>query len=266
MITLRLFTLAGLSLLTSAASAQIAIKNSGATGAAEINLADAYVQNFDTLPSPPAGSTTAQTAVNFAWSNNTTLPGWFRVVAGSGGTALADRSASGAFIHAPLFVNYGLDGSIDRALGMRGSAAATSDGAIGLVFVNRTNAPITSVTVAYTGEQWRRNSQSTRSVLQFQYRHLGNKFAAGGFNVLKLTGWTPVATLDFNAPSLGPGIGTDGNASGFRQVFAPTEIVLDQPLAPGEFLALRWYYPALESTGQGLAVDDLTIRFSAAKR
>jgi hypothetical protein len=119
-------------------------------------LGSAYTQNFDALANV-AGSTT----------NDLTIPGWFMTESGgsardneqyavdTGGSATGDT------------YSYGAAGSIERALG--GLRDGTLIPLFGASFANNTGSTITSLDVAFTGEEWRLGTAGRTDQLNFEY-------------------------------------------------------------------------------------------------
>ena len=150
----------------------------------------AYTENFDTL----ANSGTSAVA----WTDNTTLPGWYS-------TRPTYLVGTGSLNTGSLY-SFGVTGAnpiTDRALGSVGSSGT---GAVywGVRLTNNTGSQITSLDLAYMGEQWR-NGGATAPALsvsqlvdfQFQVASVG---AVTGINT-PATGWQDYDTLDFSSPS-----------------------------------------------------------------
>ncbi|XAE57179.1 hypothetical protein OH491_02905 [Termitidicoccus mucosus] len=236
--------------------AQVSIISGKASSPAEISVSEVYAQNFDSLPT--AAATKPDKAGALDWKNNETLPGWFRDVASSKG----DFSGSGAYVDAPVFFNYGMDGQGNRSVGFRSTQGLYRDAAVAVVFQNKTETPIKGVKVAYTGRQWRRQSEAA-STLVVGWRWLGFTFDAGTFAPRAKQFWTDAPdSLIFTAPRTSGANVHNGTAPQCMREFAPVEIVFDRPVPRGASFAIRWYYPThAKSTGNALAVDDVKIEF-----
>src|SRR5687768_10187759 len=109
-------------------------------------LGSPLTEGFDTL---------AQTGTGIAWTDNSTIPGWYssRVTYNSG----TGSSNTGALY------SFGIAGTNpvgDRALGSVGSGG-TGTIFYGVRFVNNTGNTVTSLDVNYVGEQWRNGGSST---------------------------------------------------------------------------------------------------------
>ncbi len=217
-----------------------------------------YTQNFDGLPS--AGSPTVVGAGPFYLGgspvNGSNLVGWqFAKTGGSGADAKftvdAGTSTSGSVY------SYGTGTASDRALGSLSAGAVAS--AFGAVIQNTSAQVYTSVTISYTGEQWRIGGGIVNS-LAFQY-------AVGGTNLTTGT-FTAESNLNFNAPenTVGPPVQTlnsavNGNLA-INQATVTYTLQLNQNWNPGQTLVIRWN--DIDDTGNddGIAIDGMS--FSAA--
>lgn len=234
-----------------------------------------YSQDFDTLPIP---ITNGQP---FDWTNNETLTGWYRTLVTTVDVIDNSRTWSGNgaanVSSVPAFFNYGsgvfdshASGPSDRAIGMR--IITGQKGMMGLVMRNDSSQPLVEMHVDYRGEQWRRQTVdgSTRT-LQFQYAVLA-ELTPAEFELYETEGFVGVESLNFISPNntgVGPS-GLDGNYEGFvdDDASAPANfvelsdsVVLNEPVDPGFFIVLRWYYESPEGSGAAMAIDDLDIVF-----
>lgn len=193
-----------------------------------------YTQNFNTLANigtdsiVPAGWVFAESGIN---ANS-------RYTAGTG-------SGNGGDTY-----SFGISGATERAFGGLLSGSLTPN--IGAGFVNNTGGIIKSLTVTYTGEQWRLGAASRTAPdrLDFQYSTNATALAAGT--------WTNLDALDFNAPVTAGTVGAlDGNAAANRQTltFTLTEI----SLPAGATLWFRWTDFNVSGSDDGLAVDDFSL-------
>ncbi|HUC81348.1 MAG TPA: hypothetical protein VMR70_10555, partial [Flavisolibacter sp.] len=177
-----------------------------------------YTQNFDNL-------------VNSGSGTYDVLPeGWgiYEVYSGSGSGASIDGKyivANGSN-NAGNAYSFGTTNSTDRALGT--IASNQNFPTLGAIFFNETDNPITSVTITYTGEQWRYGGRSftapataaPKDVLRFEY----SLDAAGIVN--NVGTWVRVTELDFESiittPSTTTGVALDGNAPANRKLISYT--------------------------------------------
>jgi hypothetical protein len=96
---------------------------------------------------------------------------------------------------------------------------------IGASFTNNTGSTITSLDVAYTGEEWRLGTANRADELDFQYSTTATAVNAGAY--------TGVAALNFVTPATAGAIGAkDGNAAANRTVLSATITGLSIPRVP----------------------------------
>src|SRR4051812_43080509 len=119
-------------------------------------LGSAYTQNFDTL-SNTAGSTT----------NNLTIPGWFMTETGGGARDNEQYGVDTGGSGTGDTYSYGAAAATDRALGSLRSGALSP--IFGAAFSNGTGSTITSLAVAYNGEEWRNGTAARTDQISFQY-------------------------------------------------------------------------------------------------
>jgi uncharacterized protein len=198
-------------------------------------------QNFDTLPA--SGSAT--------FVNDTTLPGWYSARTGTGTTIVANDGSS----NAGNLYSYGTGTNTDRALGSLGSGnAAIGNLFWGIVLTNNTGATITSLDVAYNGEQWR-NSAAAAQTVAFSY-NTGASFT-GSLAEFQAAG-TNVTQLDFTSPITGGAAGAlNGNLAANRTAISFT--ISGLSLAAGQSIFLRWSDPDHTGADHGLAIDDFSV-------
>jgi len=213
-----------------------------------------YSQHFNSLP---VQSTTNPTPAD-SWSQadvTAKLPGWFFALGSSSGANAPFNAFTGDGVQSsatiPSVRNYGGTDSSDRALGLYvGTSSTQASGAMGIVFVNDTGGTVTSFSLSYLGEEWRRG---TTGKLDFSYQ-IVSSFDAETFNIRTSTGWIDVDTLDFNAPVLGTGLGLNGNLSDNRTSISGA-VNFETAMSPGDYLLVRWHNQAIA----GLAVDNVVL-------
>lgn len=215
-------TLAALALHALPAAAQVSIPTSGVP----------VTQNFDTLANSGTSST---------------LPaGWALSEAGT--SANATYTAGTGSGTAGDTYSFGAAAASERAFGGLQSGALTPT--IGAAFQNNTGGTITSLDVAYTGEQWRLGALARVDRLDFQYSLDATSLSTGT--------WTDVNTLDFTAPTTGPATGAlDGNASANRTTLSSTIGSLN--IAAGATFWVRWTDFNATGADDGVSVDDFSI-------
>ena len=211
-----------------------------AAGQASLSAIDsAYTQDFNTLASTgqsdvvPVGWAFSEVGTNA----NTTY------TAGTGSNNAGDTYSLGS------------SGSSERAFGslLSGSLIPT----IGVSFINNTGATISSLDVAYTGEQWRLG-QSGRGAdrLDFEYN-------LNATSLTQASGWVDVNSLDFFSPVTVGTVGAlDGNASANRTALSGT--ITGLSIAPGQTFWLRWADFNVSGSDDGLAIDDFSLTPHAA--
>ena len=204
----------------------------------------AFTQNFDTLANTAGTST------------NTTLPtGWYFLESG-GGTrdngAYAVDTGSG---NTGDTFSYGSAGSTDRALGQLRTGTLIS--VIGAQFSNNSGGALNSLSISFTGEQWRFGAVHTSIAdkLNFQISFDATSLSTGT--------WLDVDSLDFLAPIMSGTAGAlDGNAAANRSALSATLSALN--IANGATFWIRLVDVDATSSDDGLAIDDFSIIGAAA--
>lgn len=148
--------------------------------------------------------------------------------------------------------SFGASGNTERAFGglLSGSLVPT----IGASFINNTGGTITSITITYTGEQWRLGTSGRNDRLDFQY----------SLNATGLTNgtWTDVDALDFTAPIGTGSVGLlNGNAPANQSNLSFTLTGLSVP--NGSVFFIRWNDFNASGADDGLAVDDFSLSFNS---
>ena len=220
----------------SAAHAQFSITDGNLT----------YVQDFNTLPTANILATDESAP---AWTDNSTLLGWyaggggfisrFSVRDGTNGTPVGTGGAA-----APG--SLGVNNTTDRAFApMR----QNSDSFIGLRLVNDTGAVIPDFLISFTGEQWRSNNTDP-GTLFFSYQVDAASLTAGT--------WTAVSQLDFTSP-VTTGLGALNGNDAANQV-SLSHTITGINLEVGEEIWLRWAnLRETANNGTYLGIDDLSV-------
>jgi predicted extracellular nuclease len=223
-ITFLLFAIASFAQLTG--SGTVAITNS-----------NPVTQSFDTLA--------------VTGTSNSTLPtGWYFLETGTNANATyaADTGSS----NGGNTYSYGATGNTDRAFGALASGSLLSR--IGAQIVNNSTGVITSLTISYVGEQWRRGSgtgAATDDSLTFTY-------STSASGLADLQTWTAVPSLNFTSPRCGStNTATDGNSSACRTAITATITGLSIP--PGATIWLRWSDSDSPGADDGLSIDEVSI-------
>src|SRR6478736_2712143 len=209
-----------------AATCGVSLTTSGAT----------VTQDFDTL-SNTAGSTT----------NVLASPGWFMTESGGGARDNEQYAVDTGGSTTGDTYSYGGLAATDRALGaLRSGTLIPLRGA---AYTNDTGSTLTSLGVAYTGEEWRLGTASRTDRLDFQYSLDATDLTTGT--------WTDVNALDFTTPDIGTTGAKDGNAAADRTAISST--ITGLSIASGACVWVRWVDLDASGADDGLAVDDFSI-------
>jgi hypothetical protein len=135
----------------------------------------------------------------------------------------------------------------NRALGSVASLSLQTS--FGAGFVNSTGSTITSLSVQYFGEEWRRGTVADDS-LAFSY--------AIGTDLITGAGFTLAPNLNFASPRCGdPDSRTGPDIFGCAQLVSSTVSNLNIPA--GQMFALRFDHIDRPGRSDGLAVDDFSL-------
>jgi uncharacterized protein len=199
-------------------------------------LGAAATQNFDTL-SNTAGSTT----------NNLTIPGWFMTETGGGARDNEQYAVDTGASNTGDTYSYGAAGNTERALGSLRSGTLIATW--GACYTNNTGATISSLAVAYTGEEWRLGVAARTDQINFEYSTTATDLVTGT--------WTAVTALNFVTPNTtGTAGARDGNAAANRTALSAT---ISQSIANGATFWIRWNDADATGADDGLAVDDFSL-------
>ena len=199
-----------------------------------------YTQDFNTL-SNTAGSTT----------NVLAIPGWFMTETGGGARDNEQYAVDPGGSNTGDTYSYGSAAATDRALG--GLQAGTLIPNFGAAFTNNTGDIISSITISYTGEQWRLGTAARTDQLNFEYSTNATDLVTGT--------WTNVAALNFVSPTTVTVGAKDGNAAANRT--ALTSNITGLSIANGATFWIRWADFNATGADDGLSVDDFSISSSA---
>ena len=216
---------------------------------AQVNLtngSNTYSQSFNGLGTS-----------SVAWTNNTTLAGWFAASTNLAANGLVVGTGSSTTGN---LNNFGSAATpADRALG---SLASGSTGTLnyGVQIKNTGTTNITSIQLTYTGEQWRDggNNPAVSQKMTFDYATIFTSITSGTY--------TTLTALDFTSPkfTITPAA-LDGNAAANRTT-GITSTITGLNIAPNSSIMLRWIDINDAGNDHGLALDDLslTATFAAA--
>jgi Bacterial Ig-like domain/Secretion system C-terminal sorting domain len=197
--------------------------------------ATAYTQNFNTLKATAGTSTTLPT-------------GWVLLETGTNAntsyTTDAGTSTTGDTY------SYGTGTATDRAFGTLNSGSLNST--MGVQIKNSTGATITSLTISYTGEQWRCGTAGRTDQLDFQYSLNATSLSTGN--------WVDNNTLDFVSPSITSVGAKDGNAAANRTL--RSAVITGLNIANNAIFWIRLNDFDASGADDGLAMDDFSIQLN----
>jgi hypothetical protein len=202
----------------------------------------AYIEDFDELSSnDAAGARSATTPATWTFfETGTQADAKYRPSNGSTNTGNSGDTYS-----------FGSTGSTDRAFGTVQSGSLIST--IGTPYTNNTGEAITTLSIVYTGEQWRLGATGRADRLDFAYSTDATSLNTGT--------WTDVNQLDFNSPFVSSNSGDvgarDGNAAANRATIAYTITGLN--IAPGATFWIRFTDFNAAGADDGLGIDNFSI-------
>lgn len=194
-----------------------------------------YTQNFDAL-----SNTGTSSALPTGWLFNETGTNQNTLYTASDGTANSGDTYS-----------FGATGSTERAFGTLQSGSLIST--IGCGFTNNTGATITSITITFTGEQWRLGNVTTGrnpDSLLFQYSTDATSLTTGT--------WINASALNFSSPVIAGTAGAlVGNTAPNRTENITSTITVSIP--NGSTFYIRWNDFNISSSDDGLGIDDFSL-------
>lgn len=218
-------------LMLSAAPALAAAYGSGTVALGTVP----YKQDFDGLAS--------------SGSVGTALPAGWRVVE-TGDNANASYGVGTGSSNMGDVYSFGAANSTERALGTLRSGSLVPT--IGAVFSNATGSSISSLLIAFTGEQWRNGSASIDS-LNFQYSLTSTNIG----DAVASSAWTSVTALDFVSPFNAVVGSVNGNASANSRTLSAA--IASLSIASGASFAFRWIDANPSGADDGLAIDNFSL-------
>ncbi|MGE3466701.1 MAG: beta strand repeat-containing protein, partial [Pyrinomonadaceae bacterium] len=197
-------------------------------------LGSAYSQSFNTLVSSGTGTEAANTP-----------QGWTFLETGT--NANTDYTAGTGSGTGGDTYSFGSVGNSDRAFG--GLFSGTLNPSIGAQFVNNTGQTITSLGIAYTGEEWRLGTAGRTDTLSFEYSLNATTINTGA--------WIQVPALSFTTPNTTTTGEKDGNASANRTNISSSISGLSIP--NGATFWIRWLDIDASGADDGLAIDTFNL-------
>ena len=207
-------------------------------------------------PANPGGTVTYTQDFNTLATSgtSTTLPsGWFLMETGA--NANTSYAAGTGSDNAGNTYSYGSTGSTDRSLGTLLSGNLVSTVGAGSLFINNTGNIVKSLSINYTGEQWRLGATGRGAdKLDFQYSTNATSLSTGT--------WIEVNALDFTSPVTTGTVGPlDGNTAANRTALTATITGLTIPIN-GTFW-IRWLDLDVTSSDDGLGIDDFSMTMNS---
>lgn len=207
---------------------------------AQINISNGvtYSQNFDGLGS-----------IAVSWTNNTNLVGWYAAY-GLGSATVSLGASTGSSTTGALY-SFGAANATERALG---SLASGGTGTIyyGLRLKNNSDEELKSITITYTGEQWRRIKDAPAHTLSFSYR-----VSATEIIDIKAGTWINESNLAFTTSNIvGESGALDGNLAENRTTISYT---INVSVPVNSEIMLRWVDIDDGGNDMGFGIDDLSI-------
>jgi DNA/RNA endonuclease G (NUC1) len=199
----------------------------------------AVTQDFNSLVSSGTGTLAANTPAGWGFSESGTNANTI-YTAGTGSSNTGDTYSFGSAASPS-----------DRALGQLRSGSLIS--ILGGTFKNDTGGTITSLNIAYTGEQWRLGAtgRTIAERMDFQYSTNATSLTTGT--------WIDVNSLDFTPPVTTGTVGLlDGNAN---HVLLNSNIT-GLSITAGATFWIRWTDVDATGADDGLAIDDFSVTAS----
>lgn len=198
---------------------------------------------------------------NGTWTDNTTpLTGWYAKTDNTPSIS-AYGANTGSTTTAGLYA-FGVAGTnalTDRALGFANSNAFTGSSTVGKAYMgwrlkNNTGAAISSITVVWSGEQWRKAAVNSAQTLILTYQT-----SSSAITNLTAGTWTSTGS-NFSSPifSLATATALDGNATANRSTPA-ISVTMSVTLAAGDEIMLRWEDLNDSGNDHFLAIDDVSV-------
>jgi endonuclease I len=207
------------------------------------SLATPYTQDFNSLDVTATATP----------SNN--LPtGWILLETGTSSLVDQKYKSDNGGLNSGETYSYGTTAATERSLGSIQSGTLAP--IFGVKFQNNSGSTITSLTISFTGEEWRLGVAGGRKdTLAFQYG-IGNADLATGT-------WTDESALNFVTPNTSATVGAiDGNATANKTAITFTINALSIP--NGTTFYLKFIDKNITGSDDGLAIDDLTVSFNGA--
>lgn len=207
-------------------------------------------ENFNSL-------TTSNSIIS--WNQNSTLQGWYAYEMDPYSKPIDYSADSGTSTGGRLY-SYGRASNSDRALG---SLCSGSNDSIffGWRLKNNTGKAASSISISFTGEQWRRTSGTAANKLSFFYKVASSIASIDSATLRNLTGrgFSYYSNLDFYSPQTGTTTSAlNGNDVANSKFLSQT---ISVAIAAGEEIMLLWLDDDEVGNDQGLAIDNISVTF-----
>jgi len=220
------------------ANAQIVMTQSGT-----------YFQDFNSLSKTGSANT---------WVDNQTLLGWYWQF-GTSITPVTYFSDDGTSSYFGKRC-YGTTNDADRAIGGLCDGLNYPVG-YGLKLYNASSGSITGMSVSYTGEQWKVCSNKNYEQIWFYYM-ITNSPELLYSDKPSASGWTAVPALDFVGPQKGSVAMTLNGNDSLNRTIKNEYLISGINIPAGSYIFLRWYDNAEKGGDHGLAIDDVTVKWT----
>lgn len=207
-------------------------------------------QDFNALPTSGTQAITTPFELSASPVSAIGMGGWY--VSKAGGSIASLIAGTGSSNTGGAY-NFGSTSATDRCLG---SLASTNIPRLGVLLTNNTGSTLTSFTVTFTGEQWRKAGGTNGDTLSFFYK-------IGATNIDDATGFIANTSGDFTSRVTTAGAtALDGNLAANRGNVSVT--VTGITWTNGTVLGLRWDDANDVGSDDGLGIDDWSFTATAA--
>jgi len=204
-----------------------------------------------TLPAANTPFDFTNAAIGGGTPISASMNGWWGVGNVADKLGAQDGSLTGGGI-----IGFGLPTSGDRALGMVGTSGAGVT-TFGLHLTNNSGTSYNELSLAFLGEVWR--NTSVAKSLNFKY-YIDNNGTADLNSASSLGNSDPNLTYAPAVSTSATWPGTNAPATGPVSSTTLSDIInLNTPWASGKDLWLTWQISSSTGSGQGLAIDNLSV-------
>lgn len=212
-----------------------------------------YTQSFNSL--------TQTHSIGQAWTNDSTLAGWFLFRQPAPGSSLTAYGGDNGASSVGSFYSYGITGSAERALGGLGASNAyygspgnpAVAGWIAAAFNNASGQDLGGFSTRFDGEQWRNGGNATSQNMVMEY----------GFGAtLGAVSWTAAGAMFNWASKANSAAATSLNGNLASNRVADVGGTVNANWGAGSTLWLRWAEENNAGNDHGLAIDNFSLTAS----